>query len=104
MRKRENSHLSTSDEWSSDIHRGASASHSLNKDSLSQQVHVCLSPGRAPNKPQMNFLQPCHQRVAVWEKCAHQFILTNVIRQSTVTTDKSDLTIGSARCDPEARM
>lgn len=48
----------------------------------------------------MNFLKPCHRRVAAWERSTHQFIQTNVIRQSTVTTNKSELTTGSARCDP----
>lgn len=51
VRERENIHLSTSDRSSSD------ACHS---------VSTSASPGRAPSKPHMNFLQPCHQRVAVW--------------------------------------
>lgn len=49
----------TSDKLAFDIHSEMSVSHSLNKDNLSQCIHVWLSPGHAPNKKKMNFLQPC---------------------------------------------
>lgn len=52
-----------------------------------------------------NLLQPCQHGVTEGKRgevCVHlqQQILTNVLRQSTVTTDNSDVTLRSARCHP----
>lgn len=58
-------HLTTAKKLSFDIHREMSVWHSLNKDNLSQSIHVWLDAGHAPNKQRMNFLQPCQHRVTV---------------------------------------
>lgn len=71
----------------------------LNQDGLSLRLHVRRS---RPRSQQSTHELPAtlSPPVAVWEKRAHQFILTNVIRQSAVTTDKSG---SPARCDPQTR-